>query len=76
MPMLKRGYGAVRNLRGKSGARFPPSTVLVRGITWYPSRSSAGPVPSPNLTWNRYSHLSAPFWEGFCRALLGFMVSC
>ena len=29
MPMLKRGYGAVRNLRGKSGARFPPSTVWV-----------------------------------------------
>ena len=28
MAMLKRGYGAVRNLRGKSGARFPPSTVL------------------------------------------------
>ena len=27
MPMLKRGYGAVRNLRGKSGARFPSSTV-------------------------------------------------
>ena len=27
MPMLKRGYGAVRNLRCKSGARFPPSTV-------------------------------------------------
>ena len=27
MPMLKRGYGALRNLRGKSGARFPPSTV-------------------------------------------------
>ena len=24
MPMLKRGYGAVRNLRCKSGARFPP----------------------------------------------------
>ena len=27
MPMLRRGYGAVRNLRCKSGARFPPSTV-------------------------------------------------
>ena len=27
MPTLKRGYGAVRNLRCKSGARFPPSTV-------------------------------------------------
>ena len=31
MPMLKRGYGAVRNLRGKSGARFPPSTVPENG---------------------------------------------
>ena len=31
MPMLKRGYGAVRNLRGKSGARFPPSTVCGLG---------------------------------------------
>ena len=30
MPMLKREYGAVRNLRGKSGARFPPSTVGFR----------------------------------------------
>ena len=29
MPMLKRGYGAVRSLCGKSGARFPPSTVWV-----------------------------------------------
>ena len=28
MPMLRRGYGAVKNLRCKSGARFPPSTVL------------------------------------------------
>ena len=27
MPMLRRGYGAVKNLRCKSGARFPPSTV-------------------------------------------------
>ena len=26
MPMLRRGYGAVKNLRCKSGARFPPST--------------------------------------------------
>ena len=26
MSMLRRGYGAVRNLRCKSGARFPPST--------------------------------------------------
>ena len=31
MPMLKRGYGAVRNLRGKSGARFLPSTVILVG---------------------------------------------
>ena len=31
MPMLKRGYGAVRNLRCKSGARFPPSTVPEKG---------------------------------------------
>ena len=29
MPMLRRGYGAVKNLRCKSGARFPPSTVYV-----------------------------------------------
>ena len=29
MPMLRRGYGAARNLRCKSGARFPPSTVVV-----------------------------------------------
>ena len=40
MPMLKRGYGAVRNLRGKSGARFPPSTVLgvsrIVGALWQP----------------------------------------
>ena len=28
MPILGRGYGAVRNLCSKSGARFPPSTVL------------------------------------------------
>ena len=27
MSMLRSGYGAVRNLRCKSGARFPPSTV-------------------------------------------------
>ena len=27
MPTLRRGYGAVRNLRCKSGAGFPPSTV-------------------------------------------------
>ena len=33
MPMLKRGYGAARNLRGKSGARFPPSTVVVAAVT-------------------------------------------
>ena len=26
MPMLRRGCGPVRNLRCKSGARFPPST--------------------------------------------------
>ena len=32
MPMSKRGYGAVRNLRGKSGARFPPSTVVMEVI--------------------------------------------
>ena len=31
MPMLKKGYGAVRNLRCKSGARFPPSTVPENG---------------------------------------------
>ena len=30
MPILKGGYGAVRNLCGKSGARFPPSTVSVQ----------------------------------------------
>ena len=29
MSMLRRGYGAVRNLRCKSGARFPPSTVVM-----------------------------------------------
>ena len=28
MPMSRRGHGAVKNLRCKSGARFPPSTVL------------------------------------------------
>ena len=28
MPMLRRGYGAVKNLRCKSGARFPPSTEV------------------------------------------------
>ena len=33
MPMLKRGYGAIRNLRCKSGARFPPSTVCITNIT-------------------------------------------
>ena len=32
MPMLRRGYGAVKNLRCKSGARFPPSTVVSRLI--------------------------------------------
>ena len=26
MPMLRGGYGAVKNLRCKSAARFPPST--------------------------------------------------
>ena len=31
MPILRRGYGAVRNLCSKSGARFPPSTVWVGG---------------------------------------------
>ena len=30
MAMLKRGYRAVRNLRGKNGARFPPSTVGIQ----------------------------------------------
>ena len=29
MPILKRGYGAARNLRGKSGARFPLSIVFL-----------------------------------------------
>ena len=31
MPMLRRGYGAVKNLRCKSGARFPPSTDWILG---------------------------------------------
>ena len=29
MPMLRRGHGAVKKLRCKSGARFPPSTVVI-----------------------------------------------
>ena len=27
MPILRREYGAIKNLRYKSGARFPPSAI-------------------------------------------------
>ena len=35
MPMLRRGYVAVKNLRCKSGARFPPSTVYPKPYSIY-----------------------------------------
>ena len=38
MPMLRKGYGAVKNLRCKSGARFPPSTGLRGFATIYVPR--------------------------------------
>ena len=52
MPMLRRGYGAVRNLRCKSGARFPPSTV------------QTGFSPQTRSGWTQVGHNNDPDGSG------------
>ena len=49
MPMLRRGYGAVKNLRCKSGARFPPSTVLGVSTVAHMGVSQSHPLFSPGV---------------------------
>ena len=54
MSMLRRGYGALRNLRCKSGARFPPSTDWMYLAKTY--RRALGPVHSDLGLGTAFSH--------------------
>ena len=56
MPMLRRGYGAVRNLRCKSGARFPPSSDWIYLAKTY--RRALGPWLSLDVS-DPHTHTTA-----------------
>ena len=71
MPMLRRGYVAVKNLRCKSGARFPPSTDWMYVAKTY--RCALGPWLSLDVSDPR-THTTA--YKGGQKPTLSFNFHC